>query len=249
MTNLRFLAIGFLIAGSSVLWAQQNSNGVLPLNNVDQPYLYLVRDPAVHKDLNLSAEQMQKLQAVNDSVDAAIWTTNNKQPQKRAKILTDAMAETKDRLSTVLSKEQNERVGQIELWVLGMKSLMRDDVAAKMELDPGQRSDIRQIIMTAQQEIAELRKQLNDGGDAAELNKQFRQAQLDQQQGIIALLSPEQKQSWAAILGERIDVSKLGRVKFKAPELQAGSGWVNSEPLTLEKLKGKVVALHFYAFA
>ena len=138
---------------------------------------------------------------------------------------------------------------QIELWVLGMKSLLRNDVAAKMKLEPQQRTEIRDVITTAQQGMVDLRKQLNAGGDADELNKQFRKLQVDQQQDTIALLTPEQKQEWVALLGKRIDLTKLGRIKFKAPELQSGAGWVNSEPLTMEQLKGKVVALHFYAFA
>ena len=33
-----------------------------------------------------------------------------------------------------------------------------------------------------------------------------------------------------------------------APELADVTSWINSEPLTLAKLKGKVVAVHFYAF-
>jgi hypothetical protein len=36
---------------------------------------------------------------------------------------------------------------------------------------------------------------------------------------------------------------------MKVPDFDSASKWVHSEPLTLEKLKGKVVALHFYAFA
>ena len=249
MTYFRFIVAVILLASSPCLWAQQNPNGVLPVNNADQPYLFLVRDPVVHKDLNLSAVQMRKLQEVNDMVDASIWTTNNKPPKERFKILTDAMASTRMQLSSILNQEQNERIGQIELRVLGMKSLLRDDVAGKVQLESNQRTEIGQIIKTTQQAVLDLRKQLNDGGDADELNQEFRKTQLNQQQDILALLAPEQRQAWAAILGKRIDVSRLGRIRFKAPELQAGSGWVNSEPLTLEKLKGKVVALHFYAFA
>jgi peroxiredoxin len=33
-----------------------------------------------------------------------------------------------------------------------------------------------------------------------------------------------------------------------APELVAVEHWINSEPLTLAKLRGKVVLVHFYAF-
>ena len=243
--SLLFMSCCF-VAG---VQAQQNPNGVLPLNNFDNPYLFLVRDPAVHQDLKLTPDVLKSLQAFNDQIDMVIWQTNNKQPAERDKMLAKAMSDTRAKLAGLLTAEQNKRIDQIQLWVFGMKSLMREDVARELQLDSSQRGEIRGIVTRTATTIAELRKQLNDGGDATELNKQYRSAQRDQQQGIIDLLSAEQKKSWVALLGQRIDVSKLGRIKFKAPELQAGSGWVNSEPLTLEKLKGKVVALHFYAFA
>jgi Spy/CpxP family protein refolding chaperone len=203
----------------------------------------------VHKDLDLSAEQLKQLVAVNDRIDMPMWSMRNKTPQHLIKTVQESTAATKSQLASLLSKEQNERIEQIELWVLGMKSLLRNDVAAKMKLEPQQRTEIRDVITTAQQGMVDLRKQLNAGGDADELNKQFRKLQVDQQQDTIALLTPEQKQEWVALLGKRIDLTKLGRIRFKAPELQSGAGWVNSEPLTMEQLKGKVVALHFYAFA
>src|SRR5580692_11199983 len=37
-------------------------------------------------------------------------------------------------------------------------------------------------------------------------------------------------------------------VGAKAPELKEGTLWINSSPLTLESLKGKVVILDFWAF-
>ena len=42
--------------------------------------------------------------------------------------------------------------------------------------------------------------------------------------------------------------SQLGYVKFKAPELEGKDGWINSDPLTMSQLQGKVVALHFWTF-
>ena len=51
------------------------------------------------------------------------------------------------------------------------------------------------------------------------------------------------------MLGETFDVATLGEVSFKAPQLDSKDGWVNTAPLSLQQLKGKVVALHFYAFA
>ena len=36
--------------------------------------------------------------------------------------------------------------------------------------------------------------------------------------------------------------------KQKAPEFDDIETWINSEPLTMAKLKGKVVVIHFMAF-
>ncbi len=41
---------------------------------------------------------------------------------------------------------------------------------------------------------------------------------------------------------------KLKRIYPMAPEFAAGTEWFNSQPLTLESLRGKVVLVHFYAF-
>lgn len=37
-------------------------------------------------------------------------------------------------------------------------------------------------------------------------------------------------------------------LKTPAPELAEVTAWINTEPLTLAQLKGKVVVVHFFAF-
>ena len=37
-------------------------------------------------------------------------------------------------------------------------------------------------------------------------------------------------------------------MRMPAPELKGIDEWINSKPLTLKDLKGKVVALHFWTF-
>ncbi|MCH7863336.1 MAG: hypothetical protein IH998_17160 [Proteobacteria bacterium] len=65
---------------------------------------------------------------------------------------------------------------------------------------------------------------------------------------ILAILTREQQERWAATLGKPFDMSHVRWVGVTAPELQLADAWINSEPLTLRKLRGKVVALHFWAF-
>jgi hypothetical protein len=37
-------------------------------------------------------------------------------------------------------------------------------------------------------------------------------------------------------------------LKTAAPELKGIEAWINSKPLTLKELRGKVVVLHFWTF-
>jgi hypothetical protein len=62
------------------------------------------------------------------------------------------------------------------------------------------------------------------------------------------VLSREQLAAARELLGPALDGSRLVFVKFKAPELEGQEGWINSAPLTVSQLKGKVVALHFWTF-
>jgi hypothetical protein len=41
---------------------------------------------------------------------------------------------------------------------------------------------------------------------------------------------------------------QTGAMKIAAPELQGIEAWINSKPLALKDLRGKVVVLHFWTF-
>jgi len=61
-------------------------------------------------------------------------------------------------------------------------------------------------------------------------------------------VTPEQQQRWLALRGRDIDLKKLEPLIAMAPELRDVQTWINSEPLSLERLRGQVVALHFWTF-
>jgi peroxiredoxin len=80
------------------------------------------------------------------------------------------------------------------------------------------------------------------------LEKQYAALKRDEHEKVTALLTPVQKSVWQKSLGRDFDLKKLGHARFKAPEIVDSGEWLNSEPLTLKSLAGKVVVLHFYDF-
>lgn len=59
------------------------------------------------------------------------------------------------------------------------------------------------------------------------------------------IISNEAKNMQKNLIENQPDLPVLG----KAPELRGILGWINSEPLTLEKLKGKVVLVDFWTYS
>ena len=50
------------------------------------------------------------------------------------------------------------------------------------------------------------------------------------------------------MLGQPFDFARIRIREAKAPELRAVSGWINTPPLSLANLRGRVVVLNFWTF-
>ena len=124
---------------------------------------------------------------------------------------------------------------------------MRDDVAEKLDLSEQQRTQIRQVLEAAAKPKEESPQPAKNGKSPIKPVRSKPPANSPQTQ-IAAILSRQQLDKVRDVLGPPVDASKMGYVKFKAPELDAKDGWLNSPPLTMSQLRGKVVALHFWTF-
>lgn len=230
--------------------AQQNPDGQLPVTTLDRPYLFLIRDAVVWDDLELDDKQRSALAGLNDELDRDLLAMRNKSPQFVNETMMRARSMAEAKLAQVLTPSQLKRLSQIEWWTLGTRALVSSRLSDALEMSPAQVSEIGEILAKTRSEIAELSKKLQAGESREAIEKQVVKVRTEGQRKVVAVLTQRQQQLWVSLLGKRIDLAKLGRVKFKAPELQsAANDWVNSPPLSLEQMKGKVVALHFYAFA
>jgi len=229
------------------VFAQQNPNGQLPIATAAEPYVFLIRDPLVLADLRVTATHRDAIQALNDELDPALWAMRNKGADGAASQMRQSAAIARQRMASILDRDQQRRLGQIELWTAGTRAFLGDDLPTRLRLSESQRQTIRERVTETQEAIQALAGQLQKGGDVQAAEKQAAQLQADLQREILAKLSDQQKQEWMDLLGPRIDLSALGHITFAAPKLTDEPDWINSPPLSSDQLHGKVVALHFYA--
>jgi peroxiredoxin len=116
-----------------------------------------------------------------------------------------------------------QRFDQLVIQARGSKALVAPDVRERLKLSDEQLFQLEQIVAEA------------------------KQGTLDSQK-VLALLSPEQQSTVGALFGKRFDLSKITQTGTVAPELRGVDTWINSDPLSLGKLRGKVVVVHFWAF-
>ena len=227
--------------------AQQNPNGQLPIGTFSQPYLFLIRDSVVHAELGLTRKQQAELQSLNDALDRMIWPMRNQSAEKIDEISLQARRKAEQELSSILNDQQLQRLDQIELWMLGMRAFLKPEVARRLVLTEDQQTRIRDVFAEGEVWMKQLREEAKQSDDLEKIQARALQYRIKEQKKVLAVLTNRQQQKWKASLGARIDVKKLGYVKFRAPDF-IGRQWINSPPLTLKQLHGKVVALHFYTF-
>ncbi|MCE9527987.1 MAG: hypothetical protein K8R36_18250 [Planctomycetales bacterium] len=222
----------------------------LPPLAAEEPdrFWFLIHDKAVLTELKLSAAEQVAMRKEIDALDAQFMPLRGTTPEKVAAELPGIIAEAKKRLHTVLTPEQERRLQEIVMRVQGPAALLRTDVAAQMKFTADQKKKIEKVTGDTQKAIADLEKQANEGKPREPLEKEAIRLRTDEQADVLKILTKPQQTLWRKLAGSPFDASRLGKLAFKAPEVLDTGAWINSQPLTLSQLKGKVVALHFYTF-
>lgn len=231
-----------LIAAShtSVLGQEQS--------NVANPLLVLVRDPAVHADLKLTAAQRNQVKLLTDRLDIPMWKMRGMSLQNGQAELQRLIGVAEKELAGVFTREQSQRFNQIILRAQRLEGLFRRDVAERLQISNEQHAALREMMDATQKELAAINARKNNGEDVEELQKEFSAAQKASAQKLLEIITAEQRLEWTKLMGAEFDLSKLGDVRYKAPEFANGTQWLHSDPLQLEGLRGSVVVIHYMAF-
>jgi peroxiredoxin len=130
-------------------------------------------------------------------------------------------------LRAALRPEQRQRVEQLLWRAQGVSAVKDSRLADRLALTVQQKEQIDESLASLDRS--------SPAAKVAEPEKQVMAGLTDKQR----LLLPE-------VLGPAFDFSRVRQIGVKAPEIRGIEGWINTRPIKLADLRGKVVVLHFW---
>lgn len=216
-----------------------------------QPYvLQMIRDDSVHAELQLSTDQVEQVYDAIGEVDPRWWVNRIAPLEKQGNEIRELTAMLKSRLSSILSDDQMNRLEQLEKQAAGTRFVVHPDAVTALGLSDRQVETLKETFAATDKEVAKLQKQVADKElEATEAAADVAAIQARERQSLVGELTRDQQAKIGALLGKTFDFSKVKRTYPRAPEFVLdGAEWLQGEPATMEDLRGKVVAVYFYAF-
>jgi peroxiredoxin len=185
--------------------------------------LQMIRDDSIHEELGLSTSQIESVRQALTKVDPRWFRARNLQLQ---------------------------RLNQLQCQALGTRMFVRDDVIDQLKLTPAALVSLKETFDKTDRDAAALQTQIHQKEiTAAEGNRQLEKLKTEEQTMVSKMLSDSQLQSVNKLTGAPFQFSQVKRTYPLATPLETkGVKWIQGGPLKLEDLRGKVVAVHFYAY-
>lgn len=245
---LAILSIGLILSATLAESSEVNGESD-PVEIPAVPYitLALIRDPLIRDELKLNKTQVAEMDRAIGEVDGTFWKLRDVPVAECLSQLNSLQEKLRSRMDEHLTVSQRERFDQLVLQRRGWRALVSPEVGKQLELSTDQTARLRTIFKQMTKEHESLEKKTAEQSVRAKEQARQKQHQSDAQK-FARVLTPRQSETYIKLLGTGFDFSKLKPVGCEAPELPAEHEWINSEPLKLEELKGRVVVLHFWAF-
>jgi len=189
----------------------------------------LVRSPTVQKELKLDARQAAAVDAAVAEIDEPLWRLRDAPAERSAADVRALRSKFEAELRAAMRPEQQQRAEQLLWRAQGVWAVQDARLANRLALTT-----------TQKERIAESLGSLDRSSSSAKV------AELEKQ--VMAKLTDKQRLQLPDVLGPTFDLSRVRQIGVKAPEIRGIEGWVNSRPIKLADLRGKVVVLHFWTF-
>ena len=220
-----------------------------PADYIPQVILPLLHTPQVQAEIGIEGAKLAQLEQLFAQVDGDWWRARNLPPVQQRAAITKVEKVVKTWLTESLPREKLLRLADLERRAQGGRVLLRENVAEVVGLEPAQSEKLLAAARATESAAAALGRVFQSGGGQGDLEKVALLAARERELKLPGdLLSEEQQKEWRRIVGSPFDTVTLDRIYPMATELAPSDTWINSEPLSLAALRGKVVILHFYAF-
>lgn len=223
--------------------SESTSQKLVPRN-----LLKLLHAPEVHAELNLTESQVESLEGLFGEIDPEWFRSRNLPSDRQLDAVKRLEGVALDWLRKHLATEQRLRARQLLYRSQGVRMLLNLPVQKELGLTESQIEILSEAAGHTVQAEQNLMQAMRTQGDTQELQKVLNEANEHEQKHWLTVLDEAQKSKVQSLLGKEFDTQSLTRIYPMAPELIPAAEWINSQPLTLESLRGKVVLLHFYAF-
>ncbi len=252
------VALAGLVLCSTLRGAEESRNGkraappVATFTKGDatsDALLLILRAPAIHRELRLQRHQVESLEQLIGKVDEPLWRLRDAQflNAENSTAAWQLIEQVESGLGDILTAEQHTRLRQLAAQARGIHALLSSDVIQRLKLSPNQVQQIADVFQTTRKATQQLQNESTGKADG-ELAKHIQKLLTAQRAKLVGLLTADQKRQLLQLGGRAYDFSRLPRRYVRAPEIRGVEEWLNSGPLALADLRGKVVVLHFFTF-
>ena len=215
---------------------------------VPQHLLALIHTPEVHRELKLNQPQVGQLEKLFAKIDGDWFRSRNLPVDQRREKIAQLEQHVLDWLKQNADPAQRKRLEQIEMQAQSMRVLLRPDIADQLSMTRKQVDRMTELARATKDIQQRLRVAVQNGQASSTLQQEVAAVVKAEQDGLQTVMQADQLKSLSGLLGKPFNTRQLKRIYPMAPELVPVQNWINSEPITLKSLRGKIVLVHFYAF-
>jgi len=215
---------------------------------VPQYLLGLIHSGEVQKELGLTEVQLEGLEDLFVKTDSHWLQSRNLPPEKQRAVISLIEQRVHQWLEENTNIKQQERLRQLELQSQSIRMLLRKDLGEQLGLKASQSEQFAELARETDGIKQKLQAANKQDQDAKQLATDAVKAARAEKKALEDVLDEKQHEKLWKLLGDPFETSKLARIYPMAPEFAAVENWINSSPLKMKELRGKVVLVHFYAF-